>query len=200
MAARYDFKYRQGATFNPTLKYSQPQFTVKTITGVTKSGQAVVTAAAHGLTIDWPVWVVGVVGMTQVNHQSADLKVGSRAYYGYYVDANTIRLNLDTTRFAAYTSGGELLYHPPVNLTGFTARMQLRSTVESTTTIHSLTTANGGITLGGTDGSIALLISATDMAAFALPRMVYDLELVSGGGIVTPVAYGNLDLDREVTR
>ena len=195
-----DITIKQGSTFSLTLKYGQPQFAVKAITGVTKSGQAVVTATGHGLTVDWPVWVVGVAGMDQLNHTSDELRDACAAYYAYYVDANSLRLDVDTTRFNAYTSGGEVLYHPPVNLTGFTARMQIRETVESTTVLHSLTTENGGITLGGAAGTIALTISATDTAAFTFDTAVYDLEVVSGGGVVTEIASGAVLMNNEVTR
>lgn len=200
MSTAYDIEIKQGATFSLTLKYGQPQFAVKAITGITKSGQAVVTAASHGLTVDWPVWVVGVAGMDQINHTSAELRDACQAYYAYYVDGNSLRLDVDTTRFGTYTSGGEVLYHPPVNLTGFTARMQIRETVESTTVIKSLTTENGGIALGGATGVITLTITATDTAALTFDSAVYDLEVVSGGGVVTQVAYGNVTLVDEVTR
>lgn len=195
-----DIAIKQGSTFSLTLKYGQPQFAVKAITGITKSGQAVVTATGHGLTVDWPVWIVGVAGMDQLNHTSDELRDACAAYYGYYVDANSLRLDVDTTRFGTYTSGGEVLYHPPVNLTGFTARMQIRETVESTTVLHSLTTENGGITLGGAAGTIALTISASDTAAFTFDTAVYDLEVVSAGGVVTEVASGAVLMNDEVTR
>ena len=197
--SNYDFTIQQGATFNPKLKYSQPQFTVKAITGITKSGQAVVTAASHGLTVDWPVWIVGVVGMEQINHRSEMLALANKAYYGYFVDANSIRLNVDTSRYSAYTSGGELLYHPPVNLTGYTARMNIRSTVDAATILHTLTTENSGIALGGAAGTVDLLISATDTALFTFGTAVYDLELISGT-VVTRLLSGNVTLSKEVTR
>jgi hypothetical protein len=191
---------QQGATFNPVLKYSQPQFVVKVITGITKSGQAVVTAAGHGLTIDWPVWIVGAVGMEQINHRPDVLNLANKAYFGYFVDANSLRLNVDTTRFNAYASGGELLYHPPVNLTGYTARMQIRATLDATVVIVSLTTENGGITLGGTAGTLALLLTAVATAAFTFSTAVYDLEIISAGGVVTRLLSGNVVLSKEVTR
>lgn len=200
MNTDYDIQIKQGSTFALTLKYGQPQFTVKPITGITKSGQAVVTAPSHGLTIDWPVWIVGVAGMDQINHTSDELRQACAAYYGYYVDTNTLRLDVDTTRFGAYTSGGEVLYHPPVNLTGYTARMQIRETIESTTIIQSLTTENGGITLGGVAGTITLLISATDTATFTFDAAVYDVEIIGTDGVVTTVLSGNVYLTDETTR
>jgi len=200
MSSKYDFVIQQGATFNPVLKYQSPQLTVKTITAVTKSGQALVTAASHGLAADWPVYVVGVVGMAQLNHRPEDLQDASAAYYGYYVDANTMRLNVDTSRMNAYASGGELLYRAPVNLTGYTARLQIRETVEATDTLLSLTTENGGITLGGTAGTITLLASATATAALDFVNAVYDLEVISGSGVVTRLLHGTVTLSKEVTR
>lgn len=196
----FDFVIIQGATFNPQLKYSQPQFTVKPITAITNSGQAVVIATGHGLTVDWPVWIVKVTGMDQINHQSADLPLANKAYFGYFVDANTIRLNKDSSRYSAYVSGGELLYHPPVDLTGYTARMQIRPTVTDPTIIIELNTTNGGIALGAAAGTINLLITAVQSALFTFQNAVYDLTLTSPTGVVTNLLAGNVSLTLEVTR
>jgi hypothetical protein len=87
-----------------------------------------------------------------------------------------------------------------VNLTGYTARMQVRATLESASTLVELTTANGRIALGGTAGTITLTISATDTAALTSGRGVYDLELVSGSGIVTRLLQGVATISRNVTR
>ena len=87
-----------------------------------------------------------------------------------------------------------------INLTGYTARMQVRETYSSTTPIVSLT--NGaGITLGGAAGTIAIVISATTTAALAAPFSgVYDLEIVSAGGVVTRLVQGTATVSAEVTR
>ena len=87
-----------------------------------------------------------------------------------------------------------------VNLTGYTARMQVRSTLESASTVVELTTANGLIALGGTAGTITLTIAAADTAALTAGRGVYDLELVSGSGIVTRLLQGVATISRNVTR
>lgn len=200
MTARYDFTIRQGTTFNPVLLYSQPTFVVKAVTGITKSGRAAVTVPSHGLTRDWSVYVVGIVGMDRLNHKSDDLKVPSKAYLARYVNANSLTLEVDTSRMGAYESGGEILYHPPMDLTGYTARMQIRETLAATTTLVSLTTENGGITLGGTAGTIELLIAATATDDFTATRAVYDLEVINGAGKVTAILEGSIVLSTEVTR
>ena len=89
------------------------------------------------------------------------------------------------------------------NLTGYTARMQVRSDVTSNTIIATLSTTAGNtgtITLGGTAGTVDLLISATNTAALTAGQYVYDLELVSGGGVVTRLLEGNFKVTAEVTR
>ena len=87
-----------------------------------------------------------------------------------------------------------------INLTGYTARLQVRSTLESATSVVELTTANSRIALGGAAGTITLTISATDTAALTAGRGVYDLELVSGSGIVTRLLQGVATISRNVTR
>lgn len=87
-----------------------------------------------------------------------------------------------------------------INLTGYTARMQVRATLEAATALIELTTANGRITLGGSAGTITITISATDSAALTAGRGVYDLELVSGSGIVTRLLQGVATISRNVTR
>jgi hypothetical protein len=88
----------------------------------------------------------------------------------------------------------------PINLTGYTARMQIRSDyfTPDPATI-SLTTENGRITLGGALGTISLYISATDMAALVADAYVYDLELISGAEI-TRLVQGTFVINAEVTR
>jgi len=87
-----------------------------------------------------------------------------------------------------------------VNLTGYTARLQVRATYDSSSTILSLTSASG-ITLGGAAGTIAITASATTTAALTAPWSgVYDLELVSGGGEVTRLLEGTATVSPEVSR
>lgn len=87
-----------------------------------------------------------------------------------------------------------------IDLTGYSARMQVRETYSSSSTIVSLTQASG-ITLGGAAGTIAILISAATTAALTAPFSgVYDLELVSGAGIVTRLVQGTATVSPEVTR
>lgn len=92
-----------------------------------------------------------------------------------------------------WKSGGS-----PVDLTGYSARLQARATYNTSSTVLSLTSGNG-ITLGGTAGTITLAASATTTAAIPAAQYVYDLELVNGS-TVTRLVQGYLNVSAEVTR
>lgn len=88
----------------------------------------------------------------------------------------------------------------PIDLTGCTARMQVRAEVGSPTVLLSLTTVNGGITLGGALGTIDLYVSDEDTGAVTWEGGVWDLEIVHPGGEVTRLAQGSVSVSPEVTR
>lgn len=90
----------------------------------------------------------------------------------------------------------------PVNLTGYTARMQVRRQPYSATPLLELTTENDGITLGGATGEITLSISATTMADAQAGECWYDLELLPAGSEddVVRLIEGKFRIKREVTR
>lgn len=87
-----------------------------------------------------------------------------------------------------------------INLTGYTARMQGRATMDATTTIFSLTTPATGISIP-TPASGTLVITLTDTQTSALPcGGVHDLELISPTGTITRLFQGTFDISNEVTR
>ena len=88
----------------------------------------------------------------------------------------------------------------PVNLEGYTARMQIRKTIRSSEVIVEATTENGFITLGGAAGTIEISIPADVTKTFDFKRGVYDLELESAGGFVTRLLQGCVYVSAEVTR
>lgn len=99
------------------------------------------------------------------------------------------------TRHITYKSNGVI-----VNLTGYTARMQVRPAYayESSVVIVNLTTGSG-ITIDGEHGAIDLAITASATAAIAAGNYVYDLEVVAPGGTVTRLLEGPFIVTPEVT-
>lgn len=113
-----------------------------------------------------------------------------------YLDLNCYQgANFDYT--LTWQTGGT-----PVNLTNYSARMQVRESYDAGTAIVSLTSGTG-ITLGGTAGSIVIELSSAQTASLdGTPnkQYIYDLELVSGAGYVTRLVEGCFCVNPEVTR
>ena len=86
-----------------------------------------------------------------------------------------------------------------INLTGYSARMQIRADIDDAVIIHESTTENLEIALGGTAGTITFNIDAATTEAFTFDTAVYDLELVNGP-IVNRLLRGDVILSKEVTR
>jgi len=86
----------------------------------------------------------------------------------------------------------------PVDLTGYDARLQIREYHYSDDFIASLNNSSG-ITLGGSAGTISVLINASATQDFVPGNYVYDLELVVSG-TVTRLIEGKFTVTPEVTR
>lgn len=87
----------------------------------------------------------------------------------------------------------------PVDLTGATARMHIRENLDSPTPLLALTNGSG-ITVGGAAGKLVLLLTDEQTAAITWRYAVYDLEIETGGGEVSRILKGQVEVDREVTR
>jgi hypothetical protein len=86
----------------------------------------------------------------------------------------------------------------PINLTNYTAEMQVRRKFDSENSVLTLSTSNGGITITGATGTLDLI--ATDEQADIDPGLyVYDLEL-NTGGVRTRLIQGTVTVSGEVTR
>lgn len=87
-----------------------------------------------------------------------------------------------------------------VNLTGCTARMQIRRSVASEEVLLELTNANGKLSITPLTGTVTMIFSATTTAAFTWSRAKYDLEIVSADGTVTRLIEGEITVSKEITR
>ena len=85
--------------------------------------------------------------------------------------------------------GGAVLSNNPVDLTGYTAVLQIRPYVLSATLLYD---ASGDIVLGGPAGTIALTIPDTVTGGFTWSAGVYDLLLISPQGVGTRLVEGGV--------
>jgi len=191
---KLNLKVYQGSTFRETLRWESALKVYSPITNISKSAPMVVTAAGHGVPVGWRVKISGALGMKEANTGDTYLTTSE-------VTTNSVTFNaINALNYTTYTGGGVLEYNQPVDLAGYTARMQIRAKLDDTAVIKELTTTNGGIIIDNTAKTIQMYISATDTAALSFQNAVYSLELVGSGGEVTQLVNGTLTLVREVTR
>lgn len=196
-----DLTIIKGSTFSRVLRWESLPLIYKPITAITKAAPVAITATTHGLKTGWRTAVVSVGGMRELKATNWPLRA-SDFHKCTVSDANIITLNdVNSLDYTAYTSGGSLVYYTPVSLASFTARMQIRATVDATTTLESLT-SSAGITLDDTEHTITITIAASATAAYDFTEGVYDLELVSGDAtpVVTKLLSGSVFVASEVTR
>ena len=190
---KLNFKMYQGSTFKEVIRWESSTKVYKTITGITKAAPVVITAVAHGIPVGWRTKITNVGGMTAIN--SAD-------NYNFVTaaTADTVTINdVNSLSYPTYTSGGVLEYNQPMDLTGMSARMQIRPSLTSSTILDTYTTELGTIVIDNTLKTITILVPAATTAGYTFSTGVYSLELVQGT-TVYQIITGNISLVQEVTR
>lgn len=88
-----------------------------------------------------------------------------------------------------------------VNLTGCTARMQIRKSVNDSVVLDTLTTENSRLEIHEPlNGKFKIIIPANISTAYTFTSAVYDLEIIFTNSTVTRVIEGCLSAIPEVTR
>lgn len=88
----------------------------------------------------------------------------------------------------------------PVNITGYTAALQVRTSPLAKTTVLSLTNGSG-ITITGATGLLACRATAAQTTLIAPGRYVYDIEITAPvTGVVTRICEGTINVSPQVTR
>lgn len=178
----------RGKTFTLVVRWETEPIIRKAITAISLvSGAPRLTVASHGAPDGWRGMPYAVEGMKQIN----DIGYQSMTV----IDANTVEFNAitpvdDNGRvWPAYTSGGFLMFNTPQDLTGYTARMDIKDKIGGTVwassevadTPYDIIT----IVVDNATKTITLTIDAADTSALTAKKGVADLELVSPTGVVT---------------
>ncbi len=189
----------QGKTFSRVIRYGKKPFIFKAITAIAKSAPALITAAGHALVDGWPVAVVGVQGMRQINAEK-DPPRESEFHPATVLDANQIELHdINAASFSAYTSGGWLQYHTPVDLTGGIARLTVRDRVGGTALLELTSVASAGIVLDDVANTITVTVTDEQTEAATWTTAVYDLEFEDAAGAVFGIYHGYVSMAKETT-
>ncbi len=109
----------KGATFRARLRVMQPTPVYRDITAIIAAAPVRLTVD-HGLPTDWPIWIERVrqlPGLNRVLNQE-------KPHFAKVVDAATLEIStLNATGSKA--AGGQIVYYPPLPLTGATAELTL---------------------------------------------------------------------------
>jgi hypothetical protein len=146
--------------------------------------------------LGWRFRVVGVTGMKEINSTI------DTAYISTETTEDTVTINqVNSLFYGTYSSGGIIEYNQPVDLEFYSARMQIRETVDSTEAIYSATSEDSShLVVDNTQKTIRVRIPASVTQSFDFSTAVYSVELYTGAGFVVPFIAGNLTLVPEVTR
>ena len=86
-----------------------------------------------------------------------------------------------------------------IDLTGYSARMKIRTPQYTSTPEVNWTSAGGHLVMGDDAGTITFAVSAATTAALNFKTARYDLEIEDGSGVVTRALEGYITLSQEVT-
>jgi len=88
-----------------------------------------------------------------------------------------------------------------IDLTGYSAAMQVRKTVNSSTTLLNLVSpTNITLNASSVNGDVLVVVSGSSMAALPAGTWVYDFELTDGDGNPEAILEGKFIVKAEVTR
>ena len=87
----------------------------------------------------------------------------------------------------------------PIDLTGSTAKMQVRDTKGGAKLAFTLTTPAGGITIDGPNGKLTIKMTPTQTNKLFYPKSSYDIMLTDTNTNKIKILEGFLTLSRSVT-
>lgn len=201
MAGRYPIKCDQGSTLVRSFRVTSRRGEVRTVTNTTNPTIGV--DRPHGLSVGDEVCIAGVAGAVGVNNTPL-------------TPVWTVASVPSSTTFTVATDAPGVFVAPagdarpgavsvPRSLVGYTARMQVRTSVAAEAAVVDATTENGAMVIAPPAGSavvhqVRLTVAASATAALAPGVYRYDVEIVSTDAVVERIAEGPLTIRAEVTR
>jgi hypothetical protein len=86
-----------------------------------------------------------------------------------------------------------------IDLTGASAKMQVRDTAGGTKLAVTLTSPSGGITIDPTNGKLTVKLTPTQTTKLFYPKSSYDIMLIDSNANKTKLLEGFMTLSRSVT-
>lgn len=95
-----------------------------------------------------------------------------------------------------YTENDEVT---PINISGSTAKMQVRNTAGGDKVAVTLTSPAGGLTIDGPEGTVTVKMTPTQTNKLFYPKSSYDIMLIDSNGNKIKLLEGFITLSRSVT-
>lgn len=185
MAVTYNFAgangIDQGADWNASVLYLQPAM----ITNVVGDGSTVTYTAINSFSAGQ---IVSIEEVMPPIYNLCEAVITS---------ATGTEFTVASPVTGTYVCGG--IATAPLDITGYTAKMQLRSTPASVNPVLELTTENGGIYIIGQTGNIFMYATPEQTGAIIEGPYLYDLEIYQDDS-VTRVIQGQITVSANVTR
>ena len=195
-----DINIVKGKTFEFMYRYADRDLVYKPISAMPSALPVRLTVTAHGIPDGWPVRIEGVRQPYELNNEPDSY------YIATVNDANTIELNtVRADEWRPYSSGGSVIFNRPFDLTGCSARMQIRDRVDGKVLLalnsEATTDPDGEIEIDFNLAALIVRLSPPVTSAITWSRGVYDLELITPDGNVYPVTeVSAVTIGSEVTK
>lgn len=181
----------RGATYRDTRRLMQPPKEFRPLTGISATAPVQLTVPGHRLAGDWLAWVVGTTGLPDLNREPPR----QLPHRVDVIDADTLEINsLNGAGFKPAAGAGQLIYQPPLDLAGATARMTFRSHEEGGADLLVLATGNG-ITATA-PGTLTVEIAADVTAEIAWSSAWYHLDITFPDGTVSRFFRGAVTVEQ----
>lgn len=181
----------RGATYRDTRRLMQPPKEYRPLTEISATAPLRMTVPAHGLAGDWLAWVVGTTGLPDLNREP----VRQLPHRVEVVDVDTLEINrLSGAGLRPDAGAGQLIYQPPVDLTGATARLVIREQEEGGAQLLELTMGSGITSTA--PGTLAVEIDAEATQAITWTTGWYHLEVIFPDGTVSRFFRGPVTVEQ----
>ncbi|QRY79629.1 hypothetical protein JVX91_00510 [Pseudomonas sp. PDNC002] len=181
----------RGTTYRDTRRLMQPPKVYRPISAIAATAPARLTVDDHGLTGDWLAWVAGTTGVEGLNREPPR----QLPHRVEVIDADTLEINgLNAAGFKPAAGSGQLVYQPPVDLTGATAALTIREREDGGAVLLVLSTG-AGIT-NTAPGTLVVEIAPESTDDITWTSAWYHLEITFADGTVSRFFRGPVTVEQ----
>lgn len=185
-----DITIVKGKTFEFAYRYAEDELVYLPIAAMTNRAPVRLSVAAHNIPDGWPIRIDCVKIPEELN---SDPNGDEPYYFAKFVDINTIELNtVNATCWKPYSTGGLIVFRKPVDITGYKARMWIKTRVGGDILLKldsdPTTLPAGTIQIDTALSAFIPKLSAQATQLLEWTKGVYDFEAITPTGEVYSIA------------